>query len=1715
MADLGLIERLSRLCGIEPAYTDVWGKLNEVSPASKQALLAAMGLPVDDEASLQATLAKREERSWRRWLAPVKVIREIDSDASVTLTIPQALSDKTFEWVLRSENGGESRATFRPRDLKVLEQGRADGVPMIRYALPLSANPGCGYHRLGVRASGETQTHYLSLVVAPLRCYEPPVLSASGRVWGPAVQLYALRSARNWGIGDFTDLRVLVEKSAALGASIVGVNPLHALFPHNPEHASPYSPSSRLFLNVLYIDVEAVPEFAQCEAARALAFAPSFQERLQAARRSELVQYAEVAALKLPVLERLYAYFREHHLARATDRGRTFLAFQRVGGEMLHRHALYETLQEHFHRADPKVWGWPVWAPEYRRPELPAVVAFATAQRERLEFFQYLQWLADAQLDAVGRRALELEVGVGLYQDLAVGVDRAGAEAWAHQELYALDAAVGSPPDDYSLKGQNWGLPPLIPDELAESAYAPVIATLRANMRHAGALRIDHVMGLMRLFWVPPEGTPADGAYVHYAFQDLLGILALESQRNRCMVIGEDLGTVPNEIPAALQPLGVLSYRLFYFEKDAKGEFKAPDQYPAQALVAVSTHDLPTLAGFWQGQELLERTELGLFPSEHARDQQLLARMHDRARLLIALEREGLLPQGATIDPASSPQMTPALVEAVHRYLARTPCKILLIQLEDVTGQHLQVNLPGTTDQRPNWRYKLDSELSQLLDDPRLRRLAAAIAEERAPQPRADAAPAVEAVIPLATYRLQFHRDFTFNDATALLPYLQRLGVSHCYASPYLKARAGSQHGYDIVDHNALNPEVGSPEDYERFVSALRAHGMTQILDVVPNHMGVGGDDNAWFLDVLENGPASAYAEFFDIDWRPLKAALRGRLLVPVLGAPYGQVLTGGELKLGFDAAQGTLAVRYYGHLLPLDPRTYPEVLNHDIARLEQALGREETNLLEYCGLITAFRNLPEREEQLAEKLEERRRDKEIHKRRLAELCARCAPVARFIDENVALFNGTPDEPASFDLLHGLLEHQAYRPTNWRVAADEINYRRFFDINDLAGLRMEQAEAFALTHRLILQLVAQRKIAGLRIDHPDGLYDPAAYYRRLQAAAAAAFAGEPAATAASPLEPQAKPLYVLVEKILASYEHLPEDWPVFGTTGYEFTNLVNGLFVHAPSERAFDRIYRRFSGREGGFDELLYERKKLIMRVSLSSELHVLANRLSRIAEADRNTRDFTLTALRDALMEVVACFPVYRTYVSAERVTPEDRRYVEWAIAQAKKRSLAADVSIFEFIRDILLLEPGSRSAGERDAARDFAMRFQQYSSPVMAKGLEDTSFYIYNRLVSLNDVGGDPRRFGISVAAFHHANQERARRWPHAMLATSTHDSKRAEDVRARINVLSELADEWWQRLKRWRRLNRSRKRKVADAWAPDANDEYLLYQTLVGVWPFGKLDEAGFAALRERIEAYMLKAVKEAKIHTSWVNPNVEYEQAVSDFVQGLLSGPEGNPFLTDFLPFQRRVAWWGMLNGLSQALLKLTAPGVPDIYQGSELWDLSLVDPDNRRPVDYAHRQQLLQQLEALTAVADDELPARVRGLLDTIEDGRAKLYLIWRALELRAQQPELFRTGGYAALEVGGACAEHLCAFARVSADRGVIVVAPRWFVQLTADSTQPPLGATWKDSWIEIPGEPPVAYVNVLTGERIGAGQHGGRTRLSIADVLAHFPVALLIGSPR
>ncbi|TAK28347.1 MAG: malto-oligosyltrehalose synthase [Chloroflexota bacterium] len=991
--------------------------------------------------------------------------------------------------------------------------------------------------------------------------------------------------------------------------------------------------------------------------------------------------------------------------------------------------------------------------------------------------------------------------------------------------------------------------------------------------------------------------------------------------------------------------------------------------------------------------------------------------------------------------------------------------------------------------------------------------------------------------VPVSTYRLQFNRSFTFRDAAKAAAYLWELGISDCYASPYFKAHPDSTHGYDICDHNAFNPSLGDDRDYNRFVAELKKRGMGQILDVVPNHMGIGEGANAWWADVLENGPSSRYAQFFDVDWDPVKPELKTRVLLPILGDQYGRVLENQELILKYE--EGSFILTYYDHRLPIAPRSVIPVLRLAVNGLSTTLQANDDPVLELRSIITALSHLPPRTETDPTILAERYRETRVIKRRLADLYETCPPARTALDNAVREFNGARGDPHSFDQLHALLEDQAYRLADWRVAAEEINYRRFFDINELAAIRMEDPTVFEATHHLILRLLREGKVNGLRVDHPDGLWDPAGYLCQLQRSylqgvlqdiltqhpELAPFDGDALEEAMrdlcererteQPQSPLVRPLYIVVEKILQRDEELPSIWPVHGTTGYDFLNTVNGVFVDSSHKKVFDNLYQTFIGKKVDLRSLEASSKKMIMLVSLASEINALARHLNRISEKNRRYRDFTLNSLTFAIREVIAALPVYRTYVSADgaELDSHDRRCVETAIATAKKSNPRTSSSIFDFIREVLLLK-WTDDIDEEDRAlrREFVMKFQQTTGPVMAKGVEDTLFYVHNRLVSLNEVGGDPGRFGTSVESFHQQNAERQKRWPHSLLSTSTHDTKRSEDVRARVNVLSELPLEWKRALLRWSKLNRVKKAMVDGQPVPDPAEEYLLYQTLLGAWPLAMRDHADHQAFVERIEAYMFKALKEAKVNTSWVNPNLDYEEAVRRFLRNVLDDTRTNPFLEDFRELRRIVAHYGMFNALSQLLLKIASPGVPDFYQGTELWDFSLVDPDNRRPVNYDVRSRLLRALKRRVADSAGSLRKLAKELLAHKEDGRIKLYVTWRALSFRRDNPDLFAHGAYVPLWGAGSKAKHLCAFARENEARQTIIVVPRLVVGLTGGEEVAPTGPdVWEDTALLLPKDRAgQAYQNLFTGEVLETTVWEDQAALPLADIFSIFPVALL-----
>lgn len=961
--------------------------------------------------------------------------------------------------------------------------------------------------------------------------------------------------------------------------------------------------------------------------------------------------------------------------------------------------------------------------------------------------------------------------------------------------------------------------------------------------------------------------------------------------------------------------------------------------------------------------------------------------------------------------------------------------------------------------------------------------------------------------IPVATYRLQFHRRFRFADACGLVPYLDALGVTDIYASPLLQARRGSTHGYDVTDPRRLNPELGGEDEWAALVTQLQARAMGMLLDIVPNHMAAG-PENPWWRDVLLHGRDSPYACYFDIDWQPARPGLANKVLVPLLGAPYGRVLENRELTL--TLAEDGFWVAYGEHRLPISPRTYGLILSFWLEALAGALGADHPAVAACANLLDTLKRLPAptQAEAFASKFQE-------VKHKLWHLYSTSSEVKAILDENLKIFNGKKGDPQSFDRLDQLLAAQPYRPAFWRVANHEINYRRFFDVSDFVCLRIEEKDVFAATHAVVLRLAGTGQVTGFRIDHVDGLYDPAGYLRRLQDHLAG---------------PGTRPgFYIVVEKILGGDEELPAAWPVYGTTGYDFLNLVNGLFVDEDGAGLLDEIYGRFSGCATDFATVVYTHKRRMMGELFAGEVRNLTRQLARLAEHDRHGRDLTLAELERALVETTACLPVYRTYIRDFTVEARDQACIECAVAEAVRRSPAAAPAC-AFLRRVLLLEfPGYLAEEQRYAWLRFVMRWQQFTGPITAKGFEDTALYIYNRLVSLNEVGGDPASTGTPVATFHRRNRIRQERWPHTLNATSTHDTKRSEDVRARINVLSEIPAAWAEHLGRWHRWNRPRKPVVNGQTVPDNNTEILLYQTLIGAWP---LQEDEVPAFKERLARYLIKAAREAKVHTHWLHPDTAYEDALLAFARSILEPAGDNRFLEDFMQFQRVIAYYGALGSLAQVLLKIASPGIPDFYQGTELWNFSLVDPDNRRPVDFKKRAALLAALKERDAT--DPL-ALARELLDRWEDGRIKLYLTYKALHFRRSNRELFAAGEYIPLAATGPREKHVCAFARRLGSTWTLVAVPRLLARLAAamvrptesilPPVRPPLGeAVWGETSLLLPAEAPDRWRNVFTGEKVAvpaapvtpaAGARPPREKtLLLAHLLRHFPVALLAGEP-
>ncbi len=926
--------------------------------------------------------------------------------------------------------------------------------------------------------------------------------------------------------------------------------------------------------------------------------------------------------------------------------------------------------------------------------------------------------------------------------------------------------------------------------------------------------------------------------------------------------------------------------------------------------------------------------------------------------------------------------------------------------------------------------------------------------------------------IPTATYRIQFNSEFKFEAAKKIIAYLAELGISDLYGSPIFKARAGSTHGYDVVDSNQINPELGTEENFEALVSEVKHYDMGWLQDIVPNHMAYDSQNQS-LMDVLKNGSNSEFFDYFDIDWNHPYEAIRGRVLAPLLGNYYGDCLENGEIQLKYD--EGGLSVNYYSLRLPIKIESYLHFITQNLGKLNKKLGRNHPDFIKLLGILYLLRNT-------SDELKGKERYDQITfvKGLLWEVYTQNSEVKEFIDSNIDLFNGEVGKPESFNLLDNLLAEQFYRLSFWKVAAEEINYRRFFTVNELISVKVEDLRVFNKTHALISDLVESGKVTGLRIDHIDGLYDPTEYLKRLRE--------------------KVGDVYITVEKILEEKEDLPDFWPIEGTSGYDFLIYVNGIFCQANNQEQFSELYSIFTGLNTPYEQLFRDKKRLIIDKNLAGDVDNLAQLLKRVSGYYRTGNDFTQHGLQRALTEVLTYFPVYRTYINQEGLRPEDRLYVKEVIGIVKEH-VPLLLKELNYIEKLLLLEDEENLTPEQKVLqRHFVMRLQQLTGPLMAKGIEDTLFYVYNRLLSLNEVGGNPSQFGIAVADFHEFNQKQQSSWPHKMNATATHDTKRGEDARARINVLSEIPEEWEKQVKGWSEINADKKQRLNGRAIPRKNDEYFLYQTLVGAFPFAETEQSEFV---ERLKNFIVKAVREAKVHTAWLRPDSAYEDGFVAFIESVMQPTDDNQFLKEFRPFQQWVADYGVFNSLSQTLLKMTAPGVPDFYQGSELWDLSLVDPDNRRPVDFEQRLSFLKDIKDK---AQKDVLSLITDLFSTKADGRIKLFLISRVLEARTKNLSLFQTGDYLPLEVSGKFKDHIVAFARSYENSVAVTIAPRLVTSLVGQGEYPLGSQVWNDTQVILPSGMPSEWKDAIASFALKANG-----TVLVGEALKYFPVALLI----
>jgi (1->4)-alpha-D-glucan 1-alpha-D-glucosylmutase len=1573
------IDLVARAAGILSGYKDTNGAYIETSHSAKRAVLDALGFEIGSSTSVLRTLEELRYGATRP-LDSLIIAIEL-KPFSFPLRVHADI--KTLEIVVTDE-GGAARCI--PCEVRKHQSQSVLILPPFER----------GYYRLSLRTNAADGA--ATLIVAPSRCWVPEALETDMRGWGATTHVYGLRSDDDLGIGDLTLVGKAAEASGKLGASFLGLNPLHALFGADRTRVSPYSPSSRLYLEPLYIDTRAAADrlgvtWTECFND------PGLSALAAQVRNSNLVDYQHVWQLKREIFDRLWSQ------TKNSPEQAAFGVFKAKHGESLARHAAFEALSEYFtakglHQLD-------CWPQSYRDVRSPQVNAFLREHSEFINFHAWLQWLADEQLAAAAHKARESEMEIGLYGDLAVGADRSGSEVWCAPERYARRLSIGAPPDQLGPQGQNWGFPPFDPFALSREGLASFREIVAANMRRFGAIRIDHAFQLKRLFLIP-EGQPATlGAYVEYPFEAMLAVLRLESHRAQCMVIAEDLGTRPDGFSKAILRSGILGYRLLPFERKADGSFKLPRDYPRHVVAGLNTHDLPTFAGWCRGLDIDLRECFGFYSRTEA-DARRADRHVEIAALAARLSEERI---------AGAQEDGPTLFGAI-RFLARTRASLAAIQFEDALQEVQQINVPGPPAGHPNWRRRLSSTVETLTrPGGPLAQVAVAMTEEgRSFRPqRARLAD----IPPRATYRLQLNKNFGFDDAAAIAPYLANLGISHIYTSPIQKARTGSMHGYDIVDHQEINPQLGGMAGFLRFSDRLKECGLHLIVDIVPNHMGIGGSENPWWLSVLEWGQRSPYTKSFDIDWAHPEA--KGKLIVPLLARNCREALAAGDFELRFDEADGSFNLWYFTHRFPIRLEDYPPIVSCILSACPAGDARDLACIANEIRSDLPRADAPSR--------------CEAHKPELSAILRKPGMQAA-VSQVLAMINGRRGVSFGSAALDHLIACQHYRLAHWRSASSEINYRRFFDINSLAALRIEEPDVFAKVHERIFGLVREDRIQGLRIDHVDGLADPQAYISALQQELGPGF-------------------YIVAEKILDPAESL-RSWLLAGTTGYDALNQTDGLFVDRASEVIFDRIYNSKTNETQDYRSQLRAAKREILHKNFAGECERLVDDLKHAAEAAPS--DLTRKELREGLIALIAALPVYRTYLTSAHPSQEDVSVIEQVTGMIEAPEIDQALN---FIVALLLSPDGD--AFPQSLQQRVRQKFQEITSAIMAKSAEDTMFYRYSRFIALNEVGADPSRFGIDAEEFHQHFVYQARNWPHALLATSTHDTKRAEDARSRLLALTGMAEEWNAMLTDW-----------PDSFIRPANldrgELYLLLQSIIGAWPLEHLFEnssgANFAEFRDRIAAFLVKAVREAKRKTSWSSPNTGYEKIFSDKVVELLA-PDSR-FVQVFAPFVRRLAIRGILISVARTVLKCTLPGVPDFYQGTEFWDFSLVDPDNRRPVDYKSR------------MAGTESNAPLSAMMRDWQNGHLKQYCIRRLLADRNADPDLYAFGTYEPVMPRDSAAQASVAFRRDQAKSSLFVVALRKFpATLHAEDTLVLTNETIRTGGIVIPRG---SWRNLLTG---------------------------------